>query len=97
MRTAILSPEAYKNSLRNRPASEQTKYNLEFARHKQQQDHPVQVLSCCTEYISTAAAWGTACTYPVEKPDKSNIALTSFSRSFFIALILKMCFMTIHL
>ena len=32
------SIEAYKESLRNRPASEQTKYNLEFARHKQQQD-----------------------------------------------------------
>lgn len=32
------SIEAYKNSLRNRPASEQTKYNLEFARHKQ---HPL--------------------------------------------------------
>jgi len=34
--------EAYKNSLRNRPASEQTKYNLEFARHKQQQDQQNQ-------------------------------------------------------
>ena len=29
------SIEAYKKSLRNRPTSEQTKYNLEFARHKQ--------------------------------------------------------------
>ena len=36
------SIEAYKNSLRNRPASEQTKYNLEFARHKQQQDQQNQ-------------------------------------------------------
>ena len=36
------SIEAYKNSLRNRPASEQTKYNLEFARHKQQQDQQDQ-------------------------------------------------------
>lgn len=32
------SVEAYKESLRNRPTSEETKYNLEFARHKQQQD-----------------------------------------------------------
>lgn len=32
------SIEAYKESLRNRPASSETKYNLEFARHKQQQD-----------------------------------------------------------
>lgn len=32
------SIEAYKESLRNRPDSEATKYNLEFARHKQQQD-----------------------------------------------------------
>ncbi len=31
------SIEAYKESLRNRPDSEQTKYNLEFARHQQQQ------------------------------------------------------------
>ena len=36
------SIEAYKNSLRNRPASEQTKYNLEFAGHKQQQDQQNQ-------------------------------------------------------
>ena len=36
------SIEAYKNSLRNRPASEQTKYNLEFARHKQQQEQQNQ-------------------------------------------------------
>ncbi len=32
------SIEAYKESLRNRPASEPTKYNLEFARQKQQQE-----------------------------------------------------------
>lgn len=32
------SIEAYKESLRNRPDSEATKYNLEFARHKQQQE-----------------------------------------------------------
>lgn len=32
------SIEAYKKSLRNRPTSEATKYNLEFARYKQQQD-----------------------------------------------------------
>ncbi len=32
------SIEAYKESLRNRPASAETKYNLEYARHKQQQD-----------------------------------------------------------
>ena len=32
------SIEAYKESLRNRPASEETKYNLEFARRKQQQE-----------------------------------------------------------
>ncbi len=32
------SIEAYKESLRNRPDSEETKYNLEFARRKQQQD-----------------------------------------------------------
>lgn len=31
------SIEAYKESLRNRPASPETKYNLEYARHKQQQ------------------------------------------------------------
>lgn len=31
------SIEAYKESLRNNPASEATKYNLEFARYKQQQ------------------------------------------------------------
>lgn len=31
------SIEAYKESLRNRPDSEQTKYNLEFARNQQQQ------------------------------------------------------------
>lgn len=36
------SIEAYKESLRNRPDSEQTKYNLEFARHKQQQDNKDQ-------------------------------------------------------
>lgn len=36
------SIEAYKESLRNRPNSEQTKYNLEFARHKQQQDQQDQ-------------------------------------------------------
>ncbi len=36
------SIEAYKESLRNRPASEATKYNLEFARHKQQQDQQNQ-------------------------------------------------------
>ncbi len=36
------SIEAYKESLRNRPASEETKYNLEFARHKQQQDQQNQ-------------------------------------------------------
>lgn len=32
------SIEAYKESLRNNPTSEATKYNLEFARHKKQQD-----------------------------------------------------------
>lgn len=32
------SIEAYKESLRNRPNSAETKYNLEYARHKQQQD-----------------------------------------------------------
>lgn len=32
------SIEAYKESLRNRPNAEETKYNLEFARHKKQQD-----------------------------------------------------------
>ncbi|MEG1949630.1 MAG: tetratricopeptide repeat protein [Odoribacter sp.] len=32
------SIQAYKESLRNRPDSEQTKYNLEFVRNKQQQD-----------------------------------------------------------
>ena len=31
------SIEAYKESLRNRPSAEETKYNLEFARNKQQQ------------------------------------------------------------
>lgn len=31
------SIEAYKESLRNRPASSETKYNLEYARNKQQQ------------------------------------------------------------
>lgn len=31
------SIEAYKESLRNNPTSEATKYNLEFARHKQQE------------------------------------------------------------
>ena len=36
------SIEAYKNSLRNRPASEQTKYNLEFARHQQDQNQDQQ-------------------------------------------------------
>lgn len=36
------SIEAYKESLRNRPDSEATKYNLEFARHKQQQDQQQQ-------------------------------------------------------
>ncbi len=36
------SIEAYKESLRNRPGSEETKYNLEFARHKQQQDNKDQ-------------------------------------------------------
>ncbi len=36
------SIEAYKESLRNRPNAEQTKYNLEFARHKQQQDQQDQ-------------------------------------------------------
>lgn len=38
MEKADESIEAYKESLRNRPTAEQTKYNLEFARHKQQQD-----------------------------------------------------------
>ena len=32
------SVEAYKESLRNRPTAESTKYNLEYARHKQQQE-----------------------------------------------------------
>lgn len=36
------SIEAYKESLRNRPDSEQTKYNLEFARNKQQQEQQNQ-------------------------------------------------------
>lgn len=36
------SIEAYKESLRNRPKSEETKYNLEFARNKEQQDQQNQ-------------------------------------------------------
>lgn len=36
------SIEAYKESLRNRPGSEETKYNLEFARHKKQQNQQDQ-------------------------------------------------------
>lgn len=36
------SIEAYKESLRNRPESEETKYNLEYARLKQQQDQQNQ-------------------------------------------------------
>ena len=36
------SIEAYKESLRNNPTSEATKYNLEFARHKQQQNQQNQ-------------------------------------------------------
>lgn len=36
------SIEAYKESLRNNPTSEATKYNLEFARHKKQQDQQQQ-------------------------------------------------------
>ncbi|MCC8174089.1 MAG: tetratricopeptide repeat protein, partial [Odoribacter sp.] len=32
------SIEAYKNSLRNRPESMETKYNLEYARHRKQQE-----------------------------------------------------------
>lgn len=36
------SIEAYKQSLRNNPKSEATKYNLEYARHKQQQDQQNQ-------------------------------------------------------
>lgn len=36
------SIEAYKNSLRNRPASKETKYNLEFARRKKQEQEQEQ-------------------------------------------------------
>ncbi|MDE5610932.1 MAG: tetratricopeptide repeat protein, partial [Odoribacter sp.] len=36
------SIEAYKESLRNRPSSVSTKYNLEYARNKQQQDQQNQ-------------------------------------------------------
>lgn len=36
------SIEAYKESLRNNPDSEQTKYNLEFARHQKQQQQQNQ-------------------------------------------------------
>lgn len=36
------SIEAYKESLRNNPTSEQTKYNLEYARHMQQQQQQQQ-------------------------------------------------------
>lgn len=36
------SIEAYKESLRNRPVSEPTKYNLEFARYRQQQEQQQQ-------------------------------------------------------
>lgn len=37
------SIEAYKNSLRNRPASEQTKYNLEFARHNNNRINRIRI------------------------------------------------------
>ena len=36
------SIEAYKESLRNRPSAEETKYNLEFARQQQQQNQDQQ-------------------------------------------------------
>ncbi|WP_251620808.1 tetratricopeptide repeat protein [Odoribacter lunatus] len=36
------SIEAYKESLRNRPSSEETKYNLEFARQRKQQEQQNQ-------------------------------------------------------